>query len=77
MHKKSISLLVASIMISACASTQNGSKLSPEEKAVRRAEIQLEQAQANESRYRVLKRASEARAQVKASDARAQQGRPQ
>ena len=77
MRTKSISVLVASIMISACASTQNGSKLSPEEKAVRRAEIQLEQDQTNQSQYREWKRESEARSQVKASDARAQQGKPQ
>ena len=76
MQKRSISALVASIMISACASTHNDTKLSTEEKTKHRAEIQLEQAQANEARYRALKRASEARAQVKASDARAQQGKP-
>jgi hypothetical protein len=77
MHRRSISIVFASIMISACASTHNESKLSTEEKTQHRAEIQLEQAQANESRYRALNRSAQARAQVKASVARAQQGRPQ
>ena len=77
MRTKSISIVVASIMISACASTQNDNKLSAEEKAARGAEIQLEQAQTNQYRYREWKQESAAREQVKATDARAQQGKPQ
>ena len=65
MRTKSISIVLASIMISACASTQNDNKLSAEEKAARGAEIQLEQAQTNQYQYREWKQESAAREQVK------------
>ncbi|MFL6585709.1 MAG: hypothetical protein ACJ8GV_02330 [Luteimonas sp.] len=72
MHKTALLMSTATLMVTACASTEQARGLPSDERAAQSAQLQSDRLDTSRHKYRDQEQAVEARREVKALDAQAQ-----